>query len=107
ARSASSPSSAFVGLDGGRAEITIFFIGTHTQRHCGGSVGRGIMRQWRVVPGFCITKFPRERGSEMQEAYPYCLGPDSEAEIEGSESEALVVRLVGEFDSCSERMFLS
>ena len=43
----------------------------------------------------------------MQEAYPYCLGPESGAEIEGSESEALVVRLVGEFDSCSERMFLS
>ena len=43
----------------------------------------------------------------MQEAYPYCLGPESGAEIEDGGSEALVVRLVGEFDSCSERMFLS
>lgn len=43
----------------------------------------------------------------MREAYPYCLGPESGAEIESGSSEALVVRLVGEFDSCSERMFLS
>jgi anti-anti-sigma factor len=43
----------------------------------------------------------------MQEAYPYCLGPESGAEFEDGNSEALVVRLVGEFDSCSERMFLN
>jgi len=43
----------------------------------------------------------------MQEGYPYYLGPESGAEIDGSSSEALIVRLVGEFDSCSERMFLS
>jgi hypothetical protein len=42
----------------------------------------------------------------MQEAYPYCLGPESGADVEDG-GEALVVRLVGEFDSYSERMFLS
>jgi anti-anti-sigma factor len=36
----------------------------------------------------------------MQESYAYCLGPES---VDG----ALVVRLVGEFDNYSERMFLS
>jgi anti-anti-sigma factor len=43
----------------------------------------------------------------MREAYPYCLGPESGVGIEDGGTEALVVRLVGEFDSCSERMFLS
>jgi anti-anti-sigma factor len=43
----------------------------------------------------------------MREAYPYCLGPESEVQFEDGGSEALVVRLVGEFDTYSERMFLS
>lgn len=44
----------------------------------------------------------------MQGTYPYCLGlgPGVEPGM-GEEAEALVVRLVGEFDSYSERLFMN
>lgn len=44
----------------------------------------------------------------MQGAYPYCLGsgPGVNSGI-GDDIEALVVRLVGEFDSYSERLFMN
>ena len=44
----------------------------------------------------------------MQGAYPYCLGPGQGMNTGvGEDDEALVVRLMGEFDNYSERLFMN